>query len=325
MKLNPAVGGRLTVVAHGQVSSPDISANGQVVVYNEFKDGETAVYKWQAEDTVKLTTDHYPSMHPTVNEDGTVVAFTRYSANSPSQAGSWDVARWENGQTQMLATGPGHEMDPKISDDGRTVVWDDDEDGKFTHGNIVKWHDGEVSSVTTGREFNLFPELSGNGERVVWRKFKDGDSALWLQDEAGTVKPFLSAKGDLFQHSLSDSGTRLVFSDNSGADDDLMFHDERTGQSRMVAGKTEVNETWASISGDGHTIAWTELDFRKGTPAATNVFLEREGQVLQVTIADKGEGLNVSPELSRDGKSLVWTWIDSKDTDNRKIYKLDLE
>lgn len=36
MNINPTLRGKLTVIARGEVSSPAISANGKVVVYNKF-------------------------------------------------------------------------------------------------------------------------------------------------------------------------------------------------------------------------------------------------------------------------------------------------
>lgn len=327
MIINPSLPlrGRLSVVAEGSVSSPDISADGKVVVYNQYVDGSTGVFRHEDGESVRLTTDGYPSMHPAVSADGSRIAFTRYSALNPRDPGSWDIALWKEGEgpAELIANGPGDEMDPEISADGRVVVWNDDGDGRFTYSNVYKWTDGEVEALTQGRRFHIFPEISGNGERIVWRHFNEGKTELWLQDQNGVVKPFLKPEGKLVTPSLNHDGTLVVFTEDSRGDEDLVLHNESNRQERLVAGLKEVEETWADISSDGSTIAWTSLDFRKGAPADTNIFIEKDGRVMQLTTADGG--INTFPQLSEDGKSVVWTWMDWENIDNRKIYKFEFD
>lgn len=325
MTINPALRGQLSVVARGSVDRPKVSADGEVVVYSEHRDGFTGVYRHQDGESELLTTDRHPSMRPDLTADGNSVVYTRYSALSPNQPGNWDIVRWDSTQEQptVIADGPGNEMGPRMSDDGRVIVWDDDVDGKLGGNNIVKWTDGQVENVTRSERLDMFPEISGNGERIVWRRFENGDSRIWLQDQNGVVKPFLQSEGDLITPALSGDGVHVVFADNSAGDEDLYLHDESNRNTRLISGVKDVGETWCDISGDGSTVVWTGLDFRKGAPADTNVFIERNGEKLQVTTADGG--MNFFPQLSDDGKTLVWTWMDSENTKNRIIYKFELE
>lgn len=325
MNINPSLRGQLTVVARGEVSSPVVSADGDVVVYNQYKDGETAVHRHENGETVQLTTDGHASMHADVNADGSKIVYTRFSDTNVNDPGSWDVYLWdeESGRSEAVSAGYGNEMSPQISDDGRIIIWDDDVDRKLGQNDILKSVDGKIEHVTHGRALDLSPDISGNGERIVWQRYKAGVSEFWLQDQNGTVKPYLKSKDSLIGASQTYDGKDIVFADQSGTEEDLIRYSDRTGQRTVVAGVKDVKETWASISGDGTTVAWTGLDFRKGAPADTNVYMRRDGEPLQVTWAEGG--MHHDPKLSADGKTLVWTWMDNDDINKRIIYKLDLD
>lgn len=324
MNIHPSLRGRLTVVARGEVSSPAVSADGDVVVYNEFKDGETAVYRHEKGDTLKLS-DGHGSMHADLNADGSKVVFSRYSESSFDQSGSWDIALWseESGSIEMVSEGFGNEGSPHISDDGRVVIWEDDVNRKLGGNNIVKSVDGKVEHVTNSRALDLSPDISGNGERIVWQRYNSGVSEFWVQDQNGTVKPYLKSEKSVIGATQTYDGMEMVFADKTGTEEDLVRYDDRTGERTVIAGVKDVKETWASVAGDGSAVAWTGLDFRKGSPADTNIYLKAEGEQVQVTTA-KG-GMNTDAQLSHDGKTLVWTWMEQDNIDNRVIYKLDLE
>lgn len=322
MKLNPRIQGKLTLVAEGRVSSPDLSDNGEVVVYNAFDGETTSVFRHRGADTVQLTTDLHSSMHASVSADGSTVVFTRYSAIDPTKPGNWDVARWQDRQgVTLIASGPGNEMSPQVSADGRVVVWDDDGDDRWSRSNICRWEDGRVEHLTEGDDYHQFPLLSGDGQRAVWRHYEGNKSEIWLRDQNGTVKPFLKSEGSLMPSGLTHAGRQLLYVDDVEGDDDLRIHNEPNRQERVVASEKKVDETWASLSADGNTVAWTGFDFRKGAPADTDVYLQHDGETLKLT---QGDGTNYDPILSADGRTLVWTWMDDQNTNNRRIYKLEL-
>jgi Tol biopolymer transport system component len=325
MNINPTLRGRLTVVARGEVSSPAVSADGSVVVYNEHRDGVTSVYRHEDGESVKLTTDDHPSMHADVNADGSKVVFTRFSDPVPKNPGSWDIALWDEstGQTNMVSEDYGNEMSPRISDDGRTIVWDDDVDRWLGGENIVKSVDGQVEHVTQGPSSDLVPDISGDGSRIVWRRDEGGKSDFWLQDQNGTVKPYLNSEGGVIAASQTYDGQQMAYVDQTSDEEDLYRYDDCTGTRTLVAGVENVTETWPSLSGNGEAVAWTGFDFRKGAPADTNIYLHKDGKTVQATTHQ--DGLHYSPQLSHDGKTMVWTWMHDDDTSNRLIYKLELE
>ena len=325
MKINPALRGSLTLVARGHVSDPDVSGDGEVVVYSDFVDGSTGIFRNQDGESVRLSPAGHSCTDPDVNHDGTAVVFSRFSTPNPDLTGDWDIALWEQGEgpPSIIAAGSSNQSSPSISDDGRVIAWDDDQNGELGHNSIFKMVEGEIQEVTSGTSFDMFPVLSGDGERLIWRRFEAGKSEIWLQDQNDVVKPFLSSEGALIRPSISNDGKTLVFADKVGRDENLVHHDESTGSQRMVADESGVRETWAHLSGDGQTIAWTGIDSRGEGPAETNIFIERDGVTHQVTTSDGG--VHVNPKLSDDGKTLVWTWIDRKDIGNRAVYRFDFE
>ena len=324
MKINPTLRGRLTVVAQGEVSSPAISADGKVVAYNEFKNGETAVYRHENDQVVKIS-DGYASMHPDLSADGSKIVFTRFNQKNVKDPGNWDVALWneETGKTEMVSAEVGNEMSPSISDDGRVIVWDDDVNGKFGGNNIVKKVGDEVQHVTKSQRLDMFPVVSGDGSRIVWRRYSEGKSSVFIEDQNGVVKPYLEAEGNLISPSLSADGYSMLYADKSGKDEDLMMYDDRRGTIATVAGVEGVRESSGDISGDGRTATWTGMDFRKGAPADTNVYIRRTGEAVQVTTHEGGR--HSQPKVSHDGNTLVWTWADGDNVKDRIIYKLELD
>jgi Tol biopolymer transport system component len=324
MKINPTLRGKLTVVARGEVSSPAISADGDVVAYNQFKDGETAVFRHEDDQTVKIS-DGYASMHPDLSGDGSKIVFTRFNQKSLNDPGNWDVALWnkESGETQLVSDKIGNEMSPSISDDGNVIAWDDDVDGKLGGNNIMKKVGDKIENVTESSRLDMFPVVSGDGSRIVWRRF-EGKSSIFIEDQNGTAKPYIEAEdGNLIAPALSYDGFSMSYADKSGKDEDFMLYDDRQGTKQVIAGLEGVRETRGDLSGDGRTVAWTGMDFRKGAPADTNIYMRREGESIQVTTHQGGR--HSDAKLSHDGKTLVWTWADGENVKDRVIYKLELD
>lgn len=321
LKINPALRGKVTTVAEGRVGRPDLSGDGRTVVYQDMVQDTAEIMRWRDGQSEQLTHDRFPDAWAKTNRDGSTVVWCRFSAESPAdENGQWDVVRWQDGQAEFVANGPGNEMSAQVSADGGVVVWDDDGDGTFSQWNIGRWQDGKGETVTSGPGLKQFPVLSGDGQRLVFRRENEGKSNYWLRDEAGVVKPFLV--GDFSGASLNYDGSLMAYTDHSKADEDLFVLSERDMSKRLVAGEREVDETWASLSGDGQTVAWTNFDRRKGNPADTNIVVRRGDQQVQVTYDDGG--LNAMPKLSEDGNTLLWYWVDKDDSNRRKILKADL-
>lgn len=313
ISMNPALRGRLTLVAQGEVGSPRVSGDGSTVVWNEFRDGDLEVMRARDGKVEALTDNDVPDMFPEVNRDGSVVAWTRESTRN-----NWDIIQFRDGQESVVADGPGNEMYHAVSDDGRTIVFDDDVNGKWGPWRIRQWRDGELGTVAEGKGSHEFPQVSGDGSRVVWRRFGARGSDLWMRDGAGTVKPIVAEKGDEIAPALSPDGQWIAYS----LEEDLYLWNMQGGSPQVVAGHPEVEELWPDVSAGGRTVVWSGIDRRPGQEGMQIWLRDADAPV---ALTKDFEGLNSAPQISDDGKTIVWMWQDAEDTANRRIYRFDRE
>lgn len=323
--IHPGLSGRLTKVAEGNLGSARISGDGSTVVWNEVVDGQLEVMRWHDGRTECLSKDVRSDMHPDVSYDGRSVVWTRYSNEDPHGAGSWDVVMWKDGAVTQLSQDPrGNELSPRISRDGQVVVWDNDQTGHFGPCRIEKWKDGEIEQVTEGNPGSSqeFPFLSGDGSRIFWREYGAGNSDIWMRDQNGVTKPVVCTDSQQVTPQISPDGCKLLWTDDAMGDEDVYLTDLDNGNHHVcVAGERKVDETWANMSADGRTVAWTNFDRTHQQASSVNVFLKKDDQVQQVTVEDGG--LNSHPSLSDDGSRLLWQWQDSEDTHHSCLYVLE--
>jgi WD40-like Beta Propeller Repeat len=311
----PRNGGKVTIIAEGQVNPGQVSGDGKSVVFGEFKptEGET-VHRWRKGESIQLNQDGYSSYQARCNDDASVVAFHRYSLqNASDRTGNWDIGRWQDGKVEVIANSPWNEGSPSINDSGTVIVYDNT-DPKTKLSTIMKWKDGTVEAISNGEFVDWFPEVSGNGERVLWRR---GLEQIHMQDQMGTVKP-LPFKG---QHpagvTIDKAGDKILYmARDEGGEEDLFLTDLKNSKTTTIAGLKNVDEYQGDMSADGRTIVYTAIDRRK-EESDMNVFLWQDGKTQQLTWNDGG--MNFSPSVSDDGNSIAWLWMDHQDTNNRKI------
>lgn len=324
--VNPAVRGRLTLLAEGEVGSPALSGDGDTVVWNEMVDGQLDIMRYRDDtgQTDNLTHDRHPDMHADVNQDGSVIVWTRLSTESSRDPdASWDVYQWRDGQVSAVVEERAHEMDPSVSGDGNTIAYNNDGESGHRSWNVHRWHQGEDQALTSGRGWNAWPVVSDDGERVIWRQLRRGGSDVWLRDQQGTVKPAVIGDPTTIQPTLSGDGNRIFWTSSKDKERDLHMLDLGSGEHRVVAGVAQVNEADADVSADGNAQVWTNYDFRKGRPADTQVYLQRDGEVTRLT--SDGKGMSYAPKVSDDGRVVVWTWHSHEDIRDRRIYRFELE
>lgn len=313
--LPPRNGGRVTVVAEGRVNPGEVSGDGKSVVFGEFEPGEgESVYRWSGNETVKLNTDGHSSYQARCNSDASVVTYHRYSLlDASDETGNWDIARWQDGQAQVVAGTPDDEMSPDIDDSGETIVYDRTDDPTKT-ASIEVWRDGQTERLAEGDFADLFPELSGNGERIVWRRDL---SQLYLRDQDGVNKPIATRGEGAASVMLDQKGKKILYTaEDKNGDQDIYLADISNGTTTTVAALKGVDEYQGYLSGDGNSVVYTGIDRRKDVPDM-NVYVWRDGKTEQLTWDDGG--LNTGASVSHNGDAISWFWIDKNDTSHRKV------
>lgn len=331
----PRNGGKVTVIAEGRVNPGEVSGDGRSVVFGEFTPGVgESVFRWQEGRAEKLNQDGYSSYEARCNHDASVVTFHRYSLKDAlDKSGNWDIGRWKDGKVEVVAGTPEHEMSPDIDDSGEVIVYDQENKAE-KKARIMRWQEGATIAVSDGSAVDLFAEVSGDGKRTIWRRDIDN---VYLQDQNGVIKPLtLTGKGPA-SVMLDQKGERVLYSaEDEDGDRDLYMTDLSTNRTTVISNLKGVEEYDANFSGDGKSVVYTAIDFRKKGPidlssldgppelfsdellaADMNVYVWRDGKTEQLTWNDGG--LNTKATVSDDGKSISWFWVDSEDTNNRKV------
>ena len=331
----PRNGGSVTLIAEGRVNPGEVSPDGKAVVFGGFEPGVgESVFRWKADRVERLNTDDHSSFEARCNHDASVVTYNRYSLQDAfDKKGNWDIARWEAGKTTVVSDSPENEQSPDIDRSGGVIVYDR-EDSTARKIRVMRWENGETRPVSDGSAIDLFAEVSGNGERVSFRR---NLNTVFLEDQNGTVKPLQLAGEKPASVMLDGSGQRVLYSaQDKDGDRDLFITDLSTNTTTVVANLKGVEEYDGHFSADGKSVVYTAIDFRKKGPidlnslsgnpegysddllaADMNVYVWRDGKTEQLTWNDGG--LNTKATISDNGESISWLWIDSNDTNHRKL------
>ncbi len=315
---------RPRVLTVGVVGAPAISGDGKTVVWNQKIDDNVDIYRWQDGKIDRLSSDPRQDIHPTVNYDGSVITWSRWSTVDPDdKTGNFDVVVWKDGQEQTVAATPANESDPQVSPDGSKIVWSNDINGGGYKSVLQCLENGTVRDLTVESDNANFPSWAGN-ETLLWRAF-DANGSDVVRYQNGEARRVTSAPG----HEVKPAGTydgQVVFyqaSDESN-DDDLYRLNVKTGETERIAGFKKVDEDWPSVSADGGVVAWTNFD-RRGLgeiSANTQIYVRENGENHQLTF---GPGLHGQTSVSDDGNRIAFHWINSAFINNRAIVMLERE
>lgn len=317
-----ANGFRPKVLALGIVGAPQISGDGKTVVWNQKVDDNVDIYRYRDGQIDRLSSDARQDIHPTVNHDGSVVSWARWSTVDPNdKTGNFDVVVWKDGQEQTVASSPANESDPQVSPDGSKIVWSNDVNGGGYKSVLQCLENGAVKDLTVESDNANFPVWAGN-DNLLWRAFDSNGSDV-VRHQNGQSARITSVPG----HEVKPAGTndgQVVFyqASDEANDDDLFRLDTRTGVTECVAGLKKVDEDWPSVSADGSVVAWTNFD-RRGLgeiSANTQIYVHENGQNRQVTF---GPGLHGQTSISDDGNRIAFQWINTAFIDNRAIVMLE--
>jgi Tol biopolymer transport system component len=315
VKVNPAIQGRLTRVATGNVGRPRLSADGSTVVYPRWNGENWDIERNRDGQMEAVSKDPRNDLSPQVSGDGDVVVFSRYNPESRDGKGSWDVHRWENGKETPVANSSANESDPDISSDGQTVVFTYDDLDKRTGFDIHRCRNGQCEELTTDWPVDTNSQVADGGDRVIFRRkvrFDGGD--LWLSDQSGTVKQ-LTKDGLAEQRpSFSADGTKLAYSKSlDGENEDIFLHNLSNGQ-LLTIGAPDTNERDPELSADGSVLVFSQ----SGNGVSSIVVRDSEGS----QPLTEG-GFHRSPAVSADGRVVAWVGVDDKDSSHNVIYKFE--
>ena len=316
MQLNPSIQGRLTRIADGNVGRPLLSGDGKTVVYTRWSGDNWDIERNRDGEMEAVSKHPYHDTSPAMSESGDVGVWSRLTPSTPDGPGSWDLYRWENGETTALAQSSADESEATVTSDGRTVVYTYDDINKTTGYDLHICKDGRCEELTNGGPVDRLPQISGDGQRVVFRRrvrFDGGD--LYLKDETGTIKPLTANPLAEFTPTLSRDGKVLAWSQSESrdSDSDIYLYNLANGQKEII-GEDGVEERDPALTPDGSLLAYTRMGEGKST-----IQLRQNGKTVPLTI----DGSSGFPSLSSDGRTIAWRAVDPADSSQAVIYKFE--
>jgi Tol biopolymer transport system component len=313
VQINPAIPGTLTRIASGaDLGAPQISGDGSTVVYTRFVDNQWDIFKWRDGATEAVSDDPHSDLYPAVSRDGDTVTWSRYSQlDGTDPSGNFDIMTRNGCDTGPLAATSANEMTPAISADGHTVAWTYDDPKSPIGFDIQTSKDGVTTSATTGWPVDTDPMLSGDGSRLFFRrKVKLDGGDLWMQEAGGEPKQLTHTPDPEFDPVIDAAGNTLVWSQDDSGNHRLLRFDVASGEQTVLAAEEGVDNTNATLSGDGSRAAWMRADHRPGQNSDAQIVLSENGAQVPLTL----DGWNGWPKMSEDGRVITWVGIDADRT-----------
>lgn len=319
MRIHPELRGTLTRIAEGNVGGARVSGDGSTVVWDQYSGEDWEVMRHKDGRTLCLSKDPAQDTGASVSHDGETVVWERAIGEDPFDPQfHHDVIMWRSGEQKVIAGSTADETEPAISADGHTVVYvRDDFFGTSETYDLHSWKEGEAGIVTGGDGLDRHPQVDEHGVRVYFNRVLQGKSDLWLRDEAGAVKRLTWNDGTEHDPAISADGKVLSWTQKDNERDHALYLYDTVGKNPEVRYSVPGEQAMdPSLSGDGSTLAFT----RRSTEGV-QVMLSEGGRTLPLNL----DGGAFQPQVSRDGKVIVFTALDPEHPGQLGIYRFDRE
>jgi serine/threonine protein kinase/Tol biopolymer transport system component len=206
------------------------------------------------------------AMYPFPLADGGLL----YSANPDSA----DLSLWwrsaSGGQAQRLTTGVGDYIEPRASDDGRTIVLTLNEQRQALVRISVDEHAAPIAMITDGYGSDLDPNLAPSGDRIVFSSARTGDRHVWSVRPDGTDARSLTTGSSTNDRPVySPDGGRIAFISDRGGRRAIWVIDADGGAPRKLVDASPTGGL--SWSRDGRQIIWAQGEGSWPSLAAASV------------------------------------------------------
>lgn len=302
-----------SVLAEGRrIERPYLSPNGTAVAWTQETEGQSDLFVASGGQVRRLTETPENEGFALVSDDARTVAFTRRSA----QSNVWQLHVQRNGQEGVLEAGGHHVQSASLSADGHQIAWEN-------HGRVTRTDPETVlANVPQPRHGDhdsrqLKPQLSGDGQTLLFQ-VSDLDSA-----ESHLV--VTSPHGDREIDNNTDAPTALSFdggkvvyptTDEEGFHD-LSMLDLASGRSTVVSDLKGADESHPSVSVDGKVVFQLTRYDQNAQPLRSIALLTPEATAEIVAADELWEPSH--PQLSADGKTLLWLATSKLDSDRRQL------
>jgi Tol biopolymer transport system component len=206
------------------------------------------------------------AMYPFPLADGGLL----YSANPDSA----DLSLWwraaGGGQPQRLTTGVGDYIEPRASEDGRTIVLTLNEQRQALVRMSVGERAAAIAMITDGYGSDLDPNTAPSGDRIVFSSARTGDRHVWSVRPDGTDARSLTTGSSTNDRPVySPDGGRIAFISDRGGRRAIWLMDTDGGAPRKLVDASPTGGL--SWSRDGRQIIWAQGEGSWPTLAAASV------------------------------------------------------
>jgi Tol biopolymer transport system component len=141
-----------------------------------------------------------------------------YAANPTSADASLWWRSMSGGEPVRLTTGIGEYVEPRLSADGRVLVFTLNEQRQSLTRIAVGVDRAEMAAVTDGFSGDLDPNISPSGNRIAFSSSRSGDRHLWTaQVDGSDLRPLTTGHSSDDRPTYSPDGQQIAFmSDRSG-------------------------------------------------------------------------------------------------------------
>ncbi|SHE87126.1 amidohydrolase family protein [Pedobacter caeni] len=241
----------------------------------------------------------------TTSADGKMVVF--------NAAGFLYKKELPNGTPERVTNGIDFEFEPKISNDGKYVIystWNDELKGAIKRTDLKS---GKTVTLTDEKGFYYSPSYSNKGDKIIFRKGIGNDvlgyaygrgTGIFIMSANGGPKTLVSDNGIKPQFNSDD--TRIYFQGNEGGKKAFKSVDLNGGNERTHYTSTYV--TQFTPSPDGKWMAFTELFNVYITPmvtVGTPLELSSTNKSIPLTRVTADGGTYI--HWSNDSQKLFWT------------------
>ena len=308
MQIDPR---KYTVLAEGRrIERPYLSPNGDSVVWTQDAGGQQDVFLASKGRVQQLTSTPENEGFALLSDSAGTVAFTRRSA----ETNLWQLHLRRDGQEAVVEASGHHVQNAALSADGSRLAWENY--GHISHASSDQLLGVELFHGDHDAR-QLKPQLSGDGQTLLYQ-VSDLDSAeshLVIESPLGTVEVENNTDAPT---ALSFDGSKVVFPTT----DDQGFHplsvlDRASGQTTVISEEEGADQSHPSIASSGEVVYQMTRYDEKAQPIRSIV--ARDAQGASEVIPSDADWEPSLPQLSADGKTLLWLASLKSDPEQRQL------
>jgi Tol biopolymer transport system component len=312
-----------SVLAQGtRIERPYLAPSGGAVAWTQDAGGQQDVFVHSGGEIRRLTDTPENEGFAVTSDDATTVAFTRRS----SETNIWQLFVRKDGAEGVLEDRGHHVQSAAISASGDRIAWEN-------YGHISQADPNTVLAAGEGdtqpqhgdhEARQLKPQLSGDGATLLYQ-VSDIDSAEshLVVTSGGQTVAEIDNNTDA-PTALSFDGSKVVYptTDDQGFYN-LAMLDRATGQTTVISAEAGADEAQPSVAANGDVVFQMTRYDEKAQPVRSIIHKTSVG-LTELVPADPAWEPSL-PQLSADGKTLLWLATSKQDPDQRQIRLAQLD